>query len=92
MAPTVVLNPETDSAMMKEEIFGPILPVITYKNFDEVINMIHDRGQKPLAIYYGGNPSSKNFKRLVNETSSGNITANDCLNHAMDIENGFGGV
>jgi acyl-CoA reductase-like NAD-dependent aldehyde dehydrogenase len=91
LSPTIVLNPNKDSQMMNEEIFGPILIILTYKHFDEVIKQIRDGG-KPLAVYYAGNPSSKNFKRLTEETSSGNITANDVLHHTMDFENGFGGV
>tara|TARA_B110000285_G_C14924865_1_gene514486 strand:- start:116 stop:658 length:543 start_codon:yes stop_codon:yes gene_type:complete len=79
---------------MREEVFGPILPVISFKDFDEVID-IHINGknsEKPLAIYYFGNSNSKNFQRLQNETSSGNLTANDVLHHSLDIELGFGGV
>ena len=52
---------------------------------------IHKR-DKPLAIYYFGNKDGANFKKLLNETSSGNITANDVLHHATEIEFGFGGV
>jgi len=44
---------------MQEEIFAPILPVITYKNFDEVITYINKK-DKPLAIYYFGTKNSKN--------------------------------
>lgn len=39
---------------MKEEIFGPILPILTYDSFDEVINIINSK-EKPLALYYYGN-------------------------------------
>ena len=91
LSPTIILNPDKDSQMMTEEIFGPILIVMTYAHFDEVVNQIRNSG-KPLAVYYAGNPSSSNFKRLTYETSSGNITANDVLHHTMDFENGFGGV
>jgi len=77
---------------MKEEIFGPILPILTFKSIDEVINVhIRTKG-KPLAIYYSGNASSDNFKRLCDETSSGNISSNDALAHALNTELGFGGV
>ena len=91
LSPTVVVEPRRDSQMMQEEIFGPILPILTYENFEEVIKFINS-GDKPLSVYYAGNPGSKHFKRLVDETSSGNISANDVLTHTMDFENGFGGV
>lgn len=91
LSPTVVINPSKSAPIMTEEIFGPILPILTYQNFDEVVRFIN-QGEKPLAIYYQGNPSSKNFRRLQDETSSGNLTANDVLHHTLDTELGFGGV
>jgi len=53
ITPTVVLNPEKDTPLMQEEIFGPILPLITFKTFDEAINYINEL-DKPLASYYFG--------------------------------------
>jgi aldehyde dehydrogenase (NAD+) len=53
LPPTVILNPPRDSKMMQEEIFGPILPILTFVNFDEVYKHIKG-GEKPLAIYYFG--------------------------------------
>lgn len=53
MTPTVILSPAKDSAVMTDEIFGPILPVYPYSDFDEVIKTIND-GEKPLALYYFG--------------------------------------
>ena len=52
--PTIILNPNLNSKVMKEEIFGPLLPVITYKNNDEMLDFINSRA-KPLALYYYGN-------------------------------------
>lgn len=94
ISPTIIKNPDLNSELMSQEIFGPVLPVVTFKDFDEVINN-HINGQgkeKPLAVYYFGNCNSKNFKRLAAETSSGNLSANDTLHHTLDIELGFGGV
>jgi len=51
--PTIIVNPNADSKLMKEEIFGPLLPVITYKNNDEMLDFINSRA-KPLALYYYG--------------------------------------
>jgi aldehyde dehydrogenase (NAD+) len=61
--------------LMEEEIFGPVLPVLTYENFDEAINLIN-QGEKPLAIYmFGGSSATK--KALEQKTSSGPIVHND---------------
>ena len=51
--PTIVVEPSLESKMMREEIFGPILPVYFFENINEVINFINDR-PKPLALYYYG--------------------------------------
>lgn len=69
---------------MTEEIFGPVLPIITYKDFNEVIKFINDR-PKPLALYYFGS-NKKNFKRLETETSSGALVKNDALFHLLSKE------
>ena len=64
---------------MKEEIFGPVLPISTYKDFDDLKEKYLNKLEKPLSIYFIGNQYSNNLKRLLNETSSGNITVNDAL-------------
>lgn len=60
LTPTVILNPAQDSDVMKDEIFGPILPLFSFDNFDDVIKQIksHD---KPLVMYYFGKNGSKNY-------------------------------
>ncbi len=63
---------------MNEEIFGPILPVITYKALDEVINYINEH-PKPLAVYFCGKPYHADSKRLLDETSSGAYMTNEFL-------------
>jgi acyl-CoA reductase-like NAD-dependent aldehyde dehydrogenase len=47
------MNPNKDSAIMQEEIFGPVLPILVYKNFDECIEIINSK-PKPLAVYFYG--------------------------------------
>ncbi len=76
--PTVVLNPDLNSEMMQEEIFGPILPIIVYKDFSFVLQTIKSLG-KPLAIYYMGNPSDTNLSTLISCTSSGSVSCNEIL-------------
>lgn len=76
--PTIILNPDGDSTLMQEEIFAPILPVISYKNIDEVIDFINDR-HKPLAVYYMGNSKAKEIGTLGKGTSSGAFVVNDMV-------------
>ena len=57
--PTVILQPNLDSQLMKEEIFGPVMPVFPFKDIREVIKFINAR-DKPLAIYYFGSPNGLN--------------------------------
>lgn len=78
LVPTVVLNPSKDSALMKDEIFGPILPIITYESLDDAIKYVKD-GEKPLVLYYFGSQNGKNAKRMEHETSSGAFVVNEAL-------------
>jgi len=90
--PTIIVNPDLKAPVMKEEIFGPIISVITYKDIGEVINHIND-GDKPLAIYYyGACYSNPNNDRLMNETSSGSYIVNETIIHVLNHCYGFGGV
>jgi len=79
LSPTVIINPPSDCKLLEIEIFGPVLPIVTFTDFDDVINKFILTKGKPLAIYYFGSSSSENFKKIVDNTSSGNVTANDCL-------------
>lgn len=63
--PTIILNPSKDSKLMEEEIFGPVMPILTYSNFDEVINYINDK-PKPLAVYFYGSTSNREVERIEN--------------------------
>jgi aldehyde dehydrogenase (NAD+) len=56
----VILNPKRDSTMMKEEIFGPILPVLTYKYLDEAIDYIIEEQLKPLVVHFFGTTNCAN--------------------------------
>lgn len=88
--PTIVVDPSVNSRIMKEEIFGPILPIITYKNIDEAIEFINDR-HKPLSLYYFGE-SKENRLKLERETSSGALSVNECIFHVLNHQLPFGGV
>lgn len=91
LQPSVILNPRKDCKMMTDEIFGPILPMITYTNFNEVIEFITSR-DKPLASYFFGDVKSKNFKTFENEVSTGAINTNDVVMQVGSKYLPFGGV
>ena len=88
--PTLVLNPTDEMQIMKEEIFGPLLPIKTYKDISEPINYIN-KNDKPLGLYYFGNNKNEE-NNVVNSTSSGGVTVNDIMGHIQQNELGFGGV
>ncbi|XP_063349846.1 aldehyde dehydrogenase family 3 member A2-like [Pelmatolapia mariae] len=90
IAPTVLKNVTGESKVMKEEIFGPLLPIITVSGVDEAIQFINER-EKPLVIYVFSN-DNKLIKRVIAETSSGALLANDCLVHFTVSSLPFGGV
>ena len=72
---------------MQEEIFGPIFPVLTFKEIDEVITFVTDR-EKPLALYYFG--TSGDY--VLRHTSSGGACVNDVIMHIVNHKTPFGGV
>jgi len=92
VAPTVIEEPKADSQIMREEIFGPLVPIMAFKTIDEVIDRISDM-DKPLAIYYFGsryfNPT---IERIRNETSSGAFLVNEVIMHMVNSFLPFGGV
>lgn len=103
-----------ESTVMQEEIFGPLLPIVTVSGVDEAIHFINDR-EKPLVVYVFSNDNKVNtpaagrfvfccsryidvllchqlIKRVIAETSSGALMANDCLVHYSVSALPFGGV
>lgn len=88
--PTLVLNPTDDMAIMKDEIFGPLLPVKTYKNVDDAVAYVnaHDR---PLGLYYFGSDKAEEEK-VLSQTTSGGVTVNDVIFHVAQEDLPFGGV
>ncbi|MBQ7788024.1 MAG: aldehyde dehydrogenase [Clostridia bacterium] len=88
--PTVMDNVTENDAIMQEEIFGPLMPILTYDNFDDVITFIQER-QKPLALYVFSS-NKKNIKRVTEQISYGGGCINDVIIHLATSEMGFGGV
>merc|ERR1712039_621222 len=89
MPPTIVRNPSQDSAIMQEEIFGPILPITTYKSLDAIVERIN-AGEKPLALYIFGREADAN--EIIRRTSSGGVCVNDVVVHTTSPELPFGGI
>ncbi len=87
--PTLLDNVSSESPVMQEEIFGPILPLVTYSTIDEAIQCINAR-PKPLALYIFGSKSTKN--KVLRETSSGGVCVNDTIMHIVNPKLPFGGV
>lgn len=65
--PTLILNPSNESKIMKDEIFGPILPIIEYDDVDEIISTIK-KSKSGLTMYYYGENDTDTYLRLLNET------------------------
>jgi len=85
-----VVNPPQDAKIMQEEIFGPILTVLTYTDEDQVIEHINSNPH-PLALYFFGEESS--FRNnLLASTMAGDVTLNDVLFHSTQCGLPFGGV
>lgn len=90
VAPTLLSNIREDMLVFQEEIFGPILPIIPYNQLNDVFKLINSQ-PKPLALYFFGKDDSR-AKRVMKETSSGNLVINDCVLHFLHNELPFGGV
>ena len=88
--PTLLTDINAEMSVFQEEIFGPILPILSYKDIQAAIDLINAQ-PKPLALYYFGSNSS-NSKKVLEETSSGNMVINDCVLHFLHNELPFGGV
>jgi aldehyde dehydrogenase (NAD+) len=87
--PTIIDMVEHDFPVMQEEIFGPVLPILTYDTLDEAIDFVN-RNEKPLALYYFGKVSTG--KMVLDQTSSGGGCINDTLMHIANHHMPFGGV
>ncbi|TAG92482.1 MAG: aldehyde dehydrogenase family protein [Bacteroidetes bacterium] len=90
ISPTLITSATNAMQVMHEEIFGPILPIITYKNTKEALNFINEK-PKPLALYIFS--KSKNFQNeIIKNTSAGGTAINETLAHISNPDLPFGGV
>jgi coniferyl-aldehyde dehydrogenase len=90
LAPVLVQGMKADMTIAEEEIFGPILPIISYESMDEAIAYINDR-PRPLALYYFGYDKAEQ-DYVLNNTHSGGVSVNDTLMHLAQEDMPFGGV
>jgi coniferyl-aldehyde dehydrogenase len=90
MPPVLVLGVDDGMDLMKEEIFGPLLPVVAYGSIDEAIGCVNRR-DRPLALYWFGEDAASR-DRVLARTVSGGVTINDCLWHFAQEDLPFGGV
>jgi coniferyl-aldehyde dehydrogenase len=88
--PTIVVGATPDMTIMQEEIFGPLLPVLGYKDASEPVAYIN-RHDRPLALYWFGKDEAARDEVLA-RTVSGGVTVNDCLFHFAQINQPMGGV
>ena len=90
IGPTVVLNPPLEGALMGEEIFGPILPVIGYRELSEAMQFVNDR-PRPLALY-PFTSDARQLSSVLRHTVSGGVSVNSTLMHVAQDDLPFGGV
>jgi coniferyl-aldehyde dehydrogenase len=90
LAPALILGAGDDAAVMREEIFGPLLPVVAYDSLDDAIGYVNRR-DRPLALYWFGSNAARR-DRVLRGTIAGGVTVNGCLTHFAQEAQPFGGV
>lgn len=91
IAPTVLKDVTLSDEVMKDEIFGPVLPVLEYETFDDIVEIIEKLPQHPLACYVFS--ENKEFqKKVVESIQFGGCTINHCIQHIVNPNLPFGGV
>jgi coniferyl-aldehyde dehydrogenase len=90
LPPHLVLDPSDEMRIMQEEIFGPLLPVLTYRDLDEVVAYVNSK-DRPLGFYvFTHDPKAE--EKLLYGTISGGVTVNNCMLHVAQHDLPFGGV
>lgn len=90
LVPALLLDVPLDAAVMQEEIFGPLLPVLAYDRPEDAIAQVN-AGERPLALYWFGRDRAAR-EQVLAQTLAGGVTVNDCLWHLGQEEQPFGGV
>ncbi|HTQ00354.1 MAG TPA: aldehyde dehydrogenase family protein, partial [Casimicrobiaceae bacterium] len=87
--PMLLVDPPDDAAVMRDEIFGPLLPILTYRSIGEAVAYVNDR-PRPLALYYFGD-DAREAERVLASTTSGGACVNDVMQHVFQTALPFGG-
>jgi coniferyl-aldehyde dehydrogenase len=90
LAPTLVCNATDDMRIMQEEIFGPVLPVLSYERFEDATDYVR-KHPRPLAFYLFDERSER-VNHVLAHLSAGGVTINDCALHITQHELPFGGI
>ena len=90
LTPVLVLNPPRDVSVMRDEIFGPILPILSYRSIDDALETIRS-GPRPLALYYFGADDAR-ARQVLDGSASGGVTINDVMTHMFVEDMPYGGV
>ena len=89
IAPTLITDVHSDSPLLSDEIFGPILPIIPFDDIDDCVEYINSH-PTPLALYYFST-SNKKVQYIINHTESGGVCINDTIVHVANHHLPFGG-
>ena len=90
MMPVLILNPPRDTPVMRDEIFGPVLPILSYRDIDDALETIRS-GSSPLALYYFG-ADDEHARQVLDLTASGGVTINDVMTHMFVEDMPYGGI
>jgi coniferyl-aldehyde dehydrogenase len=90
IAPTLIIDPTDQMKVMRDEIFGPVLPVKGYASLSEALAYVNDH-DRPLGLYYFGEDEAER-EQVLTGTTSGGVTVNDVVFHVAQEDLPFGGV
>jgi acyl-CoA reductase-like NAD-dependent aldehyde dehydrogenase len=90
LAPTIVTGVNDDMRVMQDEIFGPLLPLVPYRDLDQALGYVADH-PRPLAMYYFDDDRTR-IERVLHDSIAGGVTVNDTMLHIAQDELPFGGV
>jgi acyl-CoA reductase-like NAD-dependent aldehyde dehydrogenase len=90
LPPTIVTGVDDEMRVMQDEIFGPLLPLLSYRHLDEALRYVADH-PRPLAMYYFDYDRAR-IERVLHESMAGGVTINDTMLHIAQDELPFGGV
>jgi coniferyl-aldehyde dehydrogenase len=88
--PTLLLDVPVDARAMTEELFGPILPILTYRQMEEALSYVNER-DRPLALYYFDDDTVR-VDEVLRQVTAGGVSVNDCMLHYAQSRLPFGGV